>query len=136
MSDEQPRSAGPDLSRMLWNLACKPALWPVPALLVHAGVLATSSTVWTTRMVAASRSGSGRWVIAADQEITLAATLAVIYWLMLVPRVAELLQILPGGWGRTFSSEGEASVAVFCFRALVLLALYGSAWIYHSRFGG
>jgi hypothetical protein len=111
-----------DPARWLTSLA-----WPLPAVVVHIGILAFDTRVWHTMIASSGRWGSSAVVSVGKFHLMTLAVLSGLYW-------ASSAFDWPSNWSTgSFSglrdpTPGELGCAAALLRFMLLVALYASAW--------
>jgi len=114
-----PRS---DPSRWLTSLA-----WPLPAVVVHIGILAFDTRVWHTMVTSSGRWGSSTVVSVGKLHLLTLAVLGGLYW------ASSAFDWLSNWSSGSFSglrdpTSEELGCAAALLRFMLLVALYVSAW--------
>jgi hypothetical protein len=111
-----------DPSRWLTSLA-----WPLPAVVVHIGILAFDTRVWHTMATSSGRWGPPTVVSVGMLHLVTLAVLSGLYW------ASSAFDWLSNWSSGSFSglrdpTPGERGCAAALLRFMLLLALYASAW--------
>jgi hypothetical protein len=117
LSDPQ----GSDPARWLTSL-----VWPLPAVVVHIGILAFDTRVWHTMVASSGRWGTSTAVSVGKFHLVTLAVLSGLYW-------ASSAFDWPYWSSGSFSglrdpTPGELGCAAALLRFMLLVALYASAW--------
>lgn len=113
---------GSDPSRWLTSIA-----WPLPAVVVHIGILAFDVRVWHTMVTSSGRWGSPTTISVGMFHLAMLAVLSGLYWAS--SAFDWLSNWSPGPFsGLRDPTPEELGCAAALLRCMLLLALYASAW--------
>jgi hypothetical protein len=99
------------------------AAWPLPAVVVHALVLAASSRVWTETVRTYNRSGVASDMPIAHHRLLFLGAACALYWGTYV--LGDLMFM--GGRGLRTPTAGEKGCVIAIARSAALLLMYWSA---------